>query len=148
MLRRGCAKVCGLERSHRISNPWAGMESETMQMAMVRLSLSQPLTHKSVCATPKRVPCQANTRGVAVALNSTATTRRDETCPFFSPLPCTNMSSDLKAASTYSEESFEFIETPSAPAPEPESSKYGVRTTAVSGAINPNNCAVYCGGSS
>lgn len=42
------------------------------------------------------------------------------------------MSSDLKDLSTYSEESFDFIDTPPAPPPEPESTKYGVRSTAVS----------------
>jgi len=41
------------------------------------------------------------------------------------------MAEALKAPSTTSEESFDFIETPAAPSPAPETRNYGVRTTSV-----------------
>lgn len=41
------------------------------------------------------------------------------------------MASENKASSTTSEDSFEFVATPAAPGPAPETRNYGVRTTSV-----------------
>ena len=42
------------------------------------------------------------------------------------------MSNDVKNESLYSEEEIEYIETPATEPPAPESTQYGVRSTAVS----------------
>jgi hypothetical protein len=69
-----------------------------------------------------------------------------EMCNFFSlPLHLTfltKMSTSKPAGSSMVEESFEFIDTPSAASPAPESSESGVRTTSV-GQFGQWHCTGY-----